>query len=178
MYKEKLFRLTLSGMLVVITVVLTRFLSIVIPLFGINGIRIDLGFAAIIFAGIALGPLYGAAVGVLADLIGAFAFPLGPYFPGFTFTNFFVGLLPGLLVILYKRGTSKPLPAWLFLFASALSILSASFMNTLWINMLYSKAILALLPPRLIAAGIMIPIITGIVYLLYQSYGILRRRKW
>lgn len=177
MYKEKLFRLTLSGMLIVITVVLTRFLSIMIALFGYNAIRLDLGFAAIIFAGMVLGPLYGAAVGALADLIGAFAFPLGPYFPGFTFTNFLVGLLSGLLVILYKRIASKPLPAWLFLFACTLSVLSASLLNTLWLSMMYSKAYSYFLPPRLIAAGIMIPVITGIVYVLYHSYGILRRRK-
>ena len=86
--------ITLS-VLVAMDVVLTRFLSI-----NAWNTRIGFGFVPMVIAAMMYGPLSAGIVAALADFIGAILFPTGPYFPGFTFSVFLMGIVFGLF--LYK----------------------------------------------------------------------------
>ena len=93
--------ITKMGLFIAVSVILSRFLSFKMVFMGIEGIRIGFGSFPIILSGIMFGPLGGALVGALADLIGYMLSPLGPYMPHFTFNAALVGFIPGLF--LYKR---------------------------------------------------------------------------
>ena len=91
------------SLMVALNVVLSRMLSIRIPLGGIEGSRIGFGGLPIIFAGIAINPLAGGIVGALGDLIGHFLSPMGPYMPQFTMSAALTGFIPGLVLKPFKR---------------------------------------------------------------------------
>ena len=71
--------LTLDGLMIALSIVLTRLLSLNIPIGGGIGARIGLGHLPIVFAGIVVGPLSGALVGAAADLVGFAIWPSGPF---------------------------------------------------------------------------------------------------
>lgn len=71
--------LTLNGLMIALSIVLTRLMSLNIPIGGGIGARIGLGHLPITFAGIVAGPLSGALVGAAADLVGFAIWPSGPF---------------------------------------------------------------------------------------------------
>ncbi|MHB8071027.1 MAG: folate family ECF transporter S component [Candidatus Cryosericum sp.] len=71
--------LTLDGLMIAVSVVLTRLLSLNIPIGGGIGARIGLGHLPIVFTGIVAGPLSGLLVGAAADLVGFAIWPSGPF---------------------------------------------------------------------------------------------------
>lgn len=91
-------RLVYLSLLTAISIVLTRLGSLHIPIGGVEAIRIGFGGLPIIFAGIYFGPLAGGMVGAVADLVGYFINPMGPYMPHFTLTSALTGILPGLVI--------------------------------------------------------------------------------
>lgn len=179
MKKNAIQSIVLAAILSALALILTRFLSLKIDLFGFTAIRMDTGFAAIIFAGSILGPFYGAAVGILSDLLGATLLPIGPYFPGFTLTNALVGFLPGILIYLYINKNRNALLkqekiisklSLIYVGTTAIACFTASLLNTLWLKILYNKAYLVLMYPRLVAALVMFPLISAIVIILSKVY--------
>lgn len=104
-------KITLSGLLIALVIIFTRFLSIQnIPVMPF--VRISLGPALIIFSSILLGPIYGMAVGSLSDILGILLRPneLGYSInPLYTIVYGLLGLLPGLLIILIKKIQSEKL---------------------------------------------------------------------
>lgn len=141
-------QLVTMAFLIALEVILTRFLSINLPI-----VRIGFGFLPVAVMAILYGPFWAGLGYVAGDLLGMLLFPTGPYFPGFTLSAFLTGVTYGL--ILYK----KPLTWKRILFAVVtVIVLYTVFLNTLWLNILFGKAFLGLLPTRLIQAGIMIPI--------------------
>lgn len=140
-------QLVIMGVLVAMDVILTRFLSINTPI-----TRIGFAFVARVIAAILLGPLQAAAVGGIADFIGAIAFPSGAYFPGFTLTAMCFGLIYGLF--LHKRVTPVRIVG-----AVVVSQLVCSLgMNTLWLTIMTDSSYAALLATRLLQA-----LVTGAV---------------
>ncbi|HBK85843.1 MAG TPA: folate transporter, partial [Firmicutes bacterium] len=79
MQHTRLSRMVTAALLVALSIVASRFLSINTPI-----IRIGFGWLPILLAGLLYGPGWGFIVGAIADFIGANLFPFGPYFPGFT----------------------------------------------------------------------------------------------
>jgi len=100
MKKVKLKDIAIIALLIAMEVILTRFLSIQTPV-----VRIGFGFLPIVIVAMLYGPVYAGAAAAMADLLGAMLFPIGPYFPGFTFTAFLIGAVYGLF--LYKRNPDK-----------------------------------------------------------------------
>lgn len=98
-------KITLSGLLLALTIILTR----VTPLQNfplIPWVRISLGPSLIIFSSILLGPIYGAIVGAGSDILGIVLFPnsLGYSInPLFTLVYGLLGVLPWLLYFLVKK---------------------------------------------------------------------------
>ena len=97
-------KIALSGLLLALTIIFTRFLSIqnipVIPF-----VRISIGPALIIFASIFLGPIYGGVIGGASDILGIFLVPnaLGYSInPWFTLVYTILGIVPWFIYKLFK----------------------------------------------------------------------------
>lgn len=137
-------RLVIMALLVAISIILSRFLSI-----AAWNLKIGFAFVPIALAGILLGPVPAAIVAALADFLGAILFPIGQFFPGFTFTAFLTGLLYGFF--LYKKADLKNI----IMAALTTQIIGSLLLNTLWISILYGAPFWALLPTRLMQVGFM-----------------------
>ena len=110
--------------------------------------------------GPAVGGIFGAALDVIKYLIK----PDGAFFPGFTVSAALGGMIYGAL--LYKKKVSLPR-----VFAAQLlvKVLVNILLNTLWLNMLYGKGFMALLPARVVSNAVMLPIDTAIMYVMLQA---------
>ena len=91
--------LTYMGLLVALQVILSRFFSI-----NAWNFKIGFSFLPIAVAGMFFGPVGGAIVATVADVIGALLFPSGQFFPGFTLTALLGGVVWGAL--LHKKQTN------------------------------------------------------------------------
>ena len=109
------------------------------------------------------GPWIGAIFGGTMDIIKWFVSGDGDFFPGFTITAMLGAVIYGLFIY------NKPLKLWRIIAAQvSVKIVCNIILNTLWLNLLYSKAILAILPGRIVSNAVMLPIDVIIMYLLLQ----------
>ncbi len=171
------------GLLVSINIVLTRFLGFMIM--G-NTIRISFGSVPIMLAGILFGPLAGTITGIASDLIGVMLNSMGGgYFPGFTISAALVGLIPGLLFLKYKRDNFSMLK--IILSVLIVGIFVHLFLNTSWVVMIIQKELtiqtfvesfLGLLPPRLIARLIMIPLEIIFLTIILRAYNTYKSKSF
>lgn len=135
--------------LIALEIILTRFLSITLPI-----VRIGFGFLPVAIAGILFGPLWAGIAYAVGDILGMLIWPaVGGYFPGFTATCFTVGVIYGLVLhnkdITWKRAA---------LAASLVIFIGTICLNTLWVSILYGKAFWGLMPARLMEAAILLPV--------------------
>lgn len=142
--------------LIALTVILTRVLSIRIPVAGVEGVRIGFGALPIIFAGIAFGPLAGAIVGALGDLLGYFINPMGAYMPHFTFTSLLTGFIPGFMIF-YVLKRCRTLPV-ILIAISVGQVISSLILVPYFINNLFEVPFALLMPPRVLSQLINVPI--------------------
>ena len=166
--RARLRMIVLLAMLTAMEVVLNRFLSINTPY-----LKIGFSFVPVVVAAILYGPLGGACVGALGDLIGAILFPNGPFFPGFTVTALLTGLVYGLF--LYKKQT----PLRIVLAVAVNQLILSLFLNTLWLTILWmgtekAAPYLTILATRIGQCALLIPV----QYLVIQILApVLRRLK-
>lgn len=88
-------KILLAAFFLATAIVLDRFAAIRTPILTISFV-----FVPYMLCGMMLGPVYTILVCTLTDVIGAFAFPTGPYYFGFTVTMVLVGAIYGF--VLYK----------------------------------------------------------------------------
>jgi ECF transporter S component (folate family) len=101
-------KITLAALLVAISIVLTRFFGIVIPLGGFPSLSLDLGSVPIVLSGIVLGPIFGGIVGFSSDLVGFNINPRGGIFHfGFMLNAILTGVIPGLIFMFFKNKNLK-----------------------------------------------------------------------
>lgn len=165
-------RLVIIALLSAVSIILTRFFGVMVPIFGVMGIRLSFGEIPIILVGLLFGPLAGALAGVVSDVIGAvFLSPYG-FFPGFTLSAALVGAIPPLVISLFK---SRELE-WKHILVAILvtDIVTSLFLNTLWLTMTTGKGFILLLPPRIIARIILLPISTSLIYMLTKKVKVLK----
>jgi len=149
-------RLAYLAFLIALSIILTRILSIRIPIAGVEGVRIGFGSLPTIFAGIAFGPLAGGIVGAVSDLLGYFINPMGAYMPHFTFTSFLTGFIPGLMVFFVLKRCRT---FWVILVAILTGqIISSLILVPYFINQLFGVPLAVLIPPRLISQLVNIPL--------------------
>lgn len=92
-----------AALLATVSIVLTRFFSLMLPLGGLPALRVGFGSIPLIMAGMMFGPVIGGITGVVADLVGYMINPMGgTFFPGFTVTAALYGVLAGLLFKTFK----------------------------------------------------------------------------
>ncbi len=99
-------KLAISAMLITLDVLFTRMLAINTPI-----MKIGFGFAAVACAAMLYGPLWAMLTAALGDLAGALIFPVGAFFPGFTFTAAVTGLIFGLCLHKHQGGIWRPVLA-------------------------------------------------------------------
>lgn len=102
-------KIVISAMFLAIAVSLNTLSSFYIPLFGANSVRVSFGGVFTLFPSILFGPLYGAVVGGLSDLIGYILKPTGAYIPFLTLTAALGGALQGFLWMLLKKKNDRSL---------------------------------------------------------------------
>lgn len=155
------------GLFIAIEVVLTRFIAIQTPI-----VRIGFGFIPIALSGIMFGPVIGGITGALADIIGMMLFPKGTYFPGFTLSALICGTVYGL--VLHKKHITTIRVGVAVLIIKLFVDLG---LNTVWLSILYKKAIVVLLPTRVISNAVMFPIQTLLIFLVWKSVGHVLQRQ-
>lgn len=162
-------KIALLGVLTAMGVVLGRF----VPLVNILTSKYEFSFAAVMLAAYLTGPVGGAVVGGLIDLIGALLVPTGAYFPGFTLTAALTGLVFGLL--LYKNCT---VPKIIIAVLSTQAVCSL-LINTLFISVFFSpKGFTALLAARAVQAVIMSAIQIVFAIVLFRKVNLKKLLKF
>lgn len=158
-------KISLAGLFVATSIILARFFAGDILIGGLSVLRISFGQVPIFISGILLGPVYGAITGALADVLGYFVKPLGPYFPGFTINGALAGLIPGLLASFYNQNKSW----WrLFLIIALAESITSILLTPLWLSMITGKAFIAFLPSNLLARVFLIPLHVTLVKLILK----------
>ncbi len=156
-------KIILAALLLAMSIVLARFLSIKTPI-----VTIGFSFVPTMLCAIWLGPKWTILLNVLADLIGATLFPFGSYFIGYTITTAVAGAIYG--VLLYKKEedsyTDKQFIIRVILASLLVTVIANVGLNTLWISITTGKAFMVLISARIVKELIMIPIkIVVIVFL-------------
>ena len=110
------------------------------------------------------GPAVGGIFGAALDIIKYLIKPEGAFFPGFTVSAALGGIIYG--AFLYRR---KLAIARVFAAQLTVKVFVNLLLNTLWLNMLYGKGFMAILPGRVVSNAVMLPIDTAIMFLMLQA---------
>lgn len=145
--------IVIMGFMIALEIVLSKLVSI-----NISFLRIGFGFLPVAILAILYGPIWAGAAYAIGDLIGAFVFPTGAFFPGFTITAFLTGVIFGL--VLYR----KKITFWRALLASALvCIICNLLLNTYWLTFIIGKGFKVLLASRAVKELVAIPIMALLI---------------
>lgn len=142
--KITLSKLVVLGMLIAIEIILSRFLSI-----AQWNMKFSFAFIPVVIAGILYGPVAGGAVGGISDFIGALLFPIGPYFPGYTFTAVLIGVVYSLF--LHKKQSMVRIVSSVVIVNVILSLL----VNSAWIALTSGSNYFAIIISRAFQCTIM-----------------------
>jgi ECF transporter S component (folate family) len=162
------------ALLVALTIVLNRFLSIETPI-----VRIGFAFAPIVIAACAYGPIWAAVTYVVSDLLGTFIKAQVPL-PGLTVSFAIMGIVFGLFLFQNDTFDPKNPAAWLRVIAPiainqlALSLLANSFW--LWSAGYYGGTYWATVAVRSVQTAILIPVQVVLTPLLLRIVHILRKQ--
>lgn len=162
-----------TQMMAVMSVLLA--LEVIIARFGTirpsESIKLSLDFIPVVIAAILYGPIPAVVMSILADILGAFLFPVGPFFPGFTLTAALTGLIYGML--LHK---SQSFPR--ILIAVLLQqLLCSMLLNTFWLHVLYGMPYLPTMAARLIQCAIMAALQLVMIPILVKTIQSLEKRQ-
>lgn len=152
--------LTLAAMLIAVSIVLGFFKLPISP-----ALEIRFTSLPIAMAGFLMGPMVGAAIGVISDIGAYIVRPTGPFFAGFTVSAAVMGLIFGTL--LHKKKLT-----WMRVFASQaiVGVLVGILMNSFWLAMLFDKGFIAIMMSRIVKELIMIPLNTFILMMLIKAF--------
>ena len=150
-------------------------MEVIIARFGTirpsESIKLSLDFVPVAAAAILYGTVPAVVMSILADVLGAFLFPVGPFFPGFTVTAALTGLIYGLF--LHKKQTFPRILCAVLLQQIICSLL----INTYWLRMLYGLPYIPTLLARLVQTGIMTAIQLALIPILANSLKPLKRNR-
>ena len=138
MKKRSLRSICHLAILVALEVVLNRFLSIQTPF-----LKIGLSFVPVVMGSMLYGPVGGAIVGGLGDMIGALLFPFGPYHPGFSVCGAVMGAAYGLFMFVgsARFDNRERLRLWPNVIVPVVfnCAVIGLVLNTLWVSQLYGS---------------------------------------
>ncbi len=126
-------------------------------------IKLSFSFVIVAFAAYFFGPVAAAFVSGAGDIVSAVAFPVGPYFPGFTLTAVLTGICFGVLI--YKETGIIKISVSVLINELAGSLL----INSFWISFLYKTPFKALAVSRLVTQ--ILPMIAVEIIILWLLFG-------
>ncbi len=144
--------MAITGLLIALSVLLTRFASFRVAVGGIEGIRVGIGELPNIIAGMFLGPLYGLIAGAVSDILGFVLSPIGGYMPHFTLTAALFGAIPGFVFGILNKNRK---PSQVSIIHLALSIAFAVIIvswgiTPYFLNKLFGMDYRVIMPVRII----------------------------
>lgn len=158
------------GLLTAVSIVLTRVFGLIVPIAGAGSLRLSFGEVPIMLAGILFGPAAGGLTGLAADLIGYLINSHGgAFFPGFTLSAVLTGIIPGLLLY---RSREKLTILQVGVVVLGTDLITGVFLNTLWLTILYGQGFFVILPMRLLARLVTLPIYTIALFLGNRAYQV------
>lgn len=167
-------KICLTALFTILSLILSR-VSVYLPFFGSPLVRLGLGTVTIILGSLLLGPFYGGVIGGLSDLVGALAFPVGPYFIGFTIDSILIGVLPWCVMHISRKGRRASLILSAMLFLSTISILFG-FLALFDSIKIYGNTYRLDFIAKIIIAAIY-TLIFGTIYLLLHYFNIKNRES-
>jgi len=151
-------KITTMGLLIALSIILTRIASLRIAIGGVEGIRIGLGRLPIILGGIIFGPLAGGLIGAFSDLLGYFINPIGAYMPHFTLTSALAGIIPATILVLMKKNGPNVFDLGIAITAG--QVITSIILIPYFLNILFGIPWEVLMLPRIVAEPIQIFIYT------------------
>lgn len=148
--KRAVYIALLSGL----SIVLTRILSLRIPIGGIEGVRIGFGPLPIIIASFLFGPIEGALCGAISDILGYFINPMGPYIPAFTIISAIRGILPSLMTLSREKLSFRDY----LIGVGVTQVLTSMFLVPLTLHFILELPLKPVLIPAIISQAFLIPI--------------------
>ena len=114
-----------------------------------------------------LGPFLGALFGGVMDIVKYLLQPTGPFFPGYTLSAVCGSLIFGFIT----HGMHGRKLSLVRIFAAELliKVFVNIGMNTAWSCLLYGNALMAILPARILANLIQLPMDTAVIYFVLLS---------
>lgn len=154
--------------LIALNIVLTRVASIRISFGAVEGIRIGFGGFPTILAGIMMGPIAGGIVGAVGDIIGFSINPMGgAYMPHFTLTAALTGIIPSLILMLFKRGNYS---LWQLIIAIGISqSITSIILVPYFLQLTFKIPFFATLPARIFSQCINVPIYSILIQTLLKK---------
>lgn len=141
--------LAITAMLISLSCVLSFAKFAITP-----NINVTLYFLPISVGALILGPVPAAIIGAVADLLGCFITPTGPYFPGFTINAFIIGIIYGIFYFSKKPKVWKIIAARL-----VIMVIIDLALTPLWLHILYSTPLVwAFWVERFIKCAVVVPI--------------------
>lgn len=101
--REYVKTLIVCAILAAVGFVLDRFLGITVPLFGVKSLSVNISFVPIFLSGFLYGPVWGALVGGVQDILCVIFVPLGPFMPGITLSTMLAGAMAGFFKMIFIR---------------------------------------------------------------------------
>lgn len=158
--------LVIAAILSALSIILTRFLSIMLT----PALRIGLGTVPLMLVGLLFGPVTGACAGLVTDVIGVLINPQGSFHLGFTLSAILTGMIPGLVCMLCSRVRSLNVNVFKIFLSVVLVYLGIHLiLNTVWLHQLMGKAFYALVITRALKVGIESIVCFGLLYLIMEQ---------
>lgn len=159
--------LTTAGVLIALAVVLAS-----INIYLSATLRISFSFLPLSVGGMLFGPVVCGVMGVATDILGYFAHPSGPFFPGFTVNALLTGLLYG--CFLYKKTVT-----WkrTLLVSAVVTVLIDLLLTPFWLSIMYHQPISLLSTAHFIKNAILFPINLVMMYTLLKAVERVRARS-
>lgn len=156
------------SLLVAISIILSRFFSLRIPIGEVEALRIGFGTFPIILAGFLFGPIAGAMVGSVASLLGAIISGIGPPLPHFVLVAALGGVCP---VIFWKILGSRRNYVWLFISIGFSMMINTVGLVSFFMNDLFGVPYAFMLPGRFIAWLVMAPVYPYLLLRIWKYMG-------
>ncbi|HHY11634.1 MAG TPA: folate family ECF transporter S component [Firmicutes bacterium] len=161
--------IAMTGLLLALSVILTRFASFRVAIGGIEGIRVGIGGLPNIMAGMLLGPWYGLIAGAFSDILGFMLSPMGGYMPHFTLTAALFGAIPGIVFGMLNKNKkpSEVSVLHLGISVSCAVVIVSWGLTPYFLNTLFGLDYRAIMPVRIVEGIITIaayPVVLKAIY--------------
>ena len=160
-------KLVFTAFMIALEIVLSKIVSV-----NISFLRIGFGFLPIAILAIMYGAWWSGIAYAIGDVIGGFLFPTGAFFPGFTVTAMFTGIIFG-LVLHNKKITFKRA----FIASTLVCVLCNLLLNTYWLTFIIGKGFKVLLASRVIKELVSIPAMTVLIVAVDKAlYAVIHKK--